>query len=361
MSAGHDQDTLEHLVSCEDGNWVKAFLAQPVEHEPGTHFVYNNGATYMVSAIVQKMTGLKLLDYLQPRLFEPLGIKKPTWEACPRGINKGAFGLSLKTEDIARFGQMYLQKGVWQDQRLVPEAWVEAATAYQVPNDHPENVDWRQGYGYQFWRCQHDAYRGDGAFGQFCVVMPDQQAVMAMTAGVANMQAVLDLVWKHLLPAMGPAPLPESSLAQVALGQKLANLALLPAQGEPTSPTAARVAGKQYRFEPNEQKIEAVSFDFGEEASIVTIWNNTGEHQLSCGSGAWLKGTTTLNNGQPQRVAASGAWPAGETYTMQFCFYETPFRNTIVCHFNQDRVTVDSKVNVAFGPTERPQLVGQVV
>lgn len=359
MSTGHAQDTTSQLFAHEDGNWVKAFLAQPVDYEPGTHFVYNSGATYMVSAIVQKTTGLKLLDYLQPRLFEPLGIKEAIWTSCPRGINSGGFGLSIKTEDIARFGQMYLQKGVWQGQRLVPEAWVEAATAYQVPNNHPENIDWQQGYGYQFWRCRHGAYRGDGAFGQFCVVMPDQQVVVAMTAGAKNMQAVLDLVWEHLLPAIGPAPLPENPQAQAALDQKLASLTLLPVQGQALSPTAARVSGKRYHLGPNEQMIEGISFDFGERENLIRIWNDMGEHQVICGSGEWLKGTTTLQGPEPQRVTASGAWTANDTYSMQFCFYETPFRNIINCHFDEERLTVDSEVNVAFGPTGRPQLVGQ--
>ena len=112
MSTGHDQDTTEHLYRRRDGNWARAFLARPVAHAPGTHFLYNTGATYMLSAIVQKVTGQTLLEYLRPRLFEPLGIEGATWETCPRGVNTGGFGLSVKTEDIARFGQLYLQRGV---------------------------------------------------------------------------------------------------------------------------------------------------------------------------------------------------------------------------------------------------------
>ena len=132
MATGHAEDTTRYLHERQDGNWAKAFLARPVEHTPGTHFVYNSGATYMLSAIVQKLTGQKIVDYLQPRLFAPLGIEHPTWENCPRGINVGGWGLNIKTEDIARFGQMYLQKGAWQGQQLVSAAWVAAATTRQV-------------------------------------------------------------------------------------------------------------------------------------------------------------------------------------------------------------------------------------
>ena len=111
------------------------------------------------------------LDYLRPRLFDPLGIHGATWESCPQGINTGGWGLKLKTEDIAKFGQLYLQKGVWEGQRLIPEAWIEEATSKQISNGPADSSsDWTEGYGYQFWMCRHGAYRGDGAFGQFCVV-----------------------------------------------------------------------------------------------------------------------------------------------------------------------------------------------
>jgi CubicO group peptidase (beta-lactamase class C family) len=112
MSTGHDVDTTEHVVTKENGNWVQGFLELPIEHEPGTFFVYNTGATYILSAIIQKITGKTLIEYLAPQLFEPLGIEGASWESCPRGINIGGFGLSIKTEDIAKLGQLYLQKGM---------------------------------------------------------------------------------------------------------------------------------------------------------------------------------------------------------------------------------------------------------
>ena len=194
--------------------WTKKFLAQPVPHKPGTHFLYNTSATYMLSAIVQKVTGATVLDYLRPRLFEPLGIEGPTWGTSPQGISLGGYGLSIRTEDIARFGQLYLQKGKWRGKQLVPEAWVEAATARQTSNGSNPKSDWDQGYGYQFWRCRHGAFRGDGAFGQFCIVLPEQDAVIAITSGVKDMQSVLDLVWDRLLPAIQTSPLADDPEAQ---------------------------------------------------------------------------------------------------------------------------------------------------
>ncbi len=148
-------------------NWPKVFLAQEVVHKPGTYFLYNTAATFMLSAIVQKATGMSVLDFLRPRLFEPLGIEGATWGTNPEGINFGGYGLSVRTEDIASLGQLYLQRGLWHGRQLLPAAWVEEATARQIANGSNPGSDWDQGYGYQFWRCRHNAYRGDGAFGQY--------------------------------------------------------------------------------------------------------------------------------------------------------------------------------------------------
>src|SRR5687768_18543149 len=130
----------------------------------------------------------------------------------------------LKTDDIAKFGQLYLQQGNWQGQQLITPKWVAAATAAQVRNDPNDNVDWNQGYGYQFWRCRHGAYRGDGAFGQFCIVMPKQDAVLAITSGVGDMQAVMNAAWEHLLPARQESTL-SASAADREMRSKLETLA----------------------------------------------------------------------------------------------------------------------------------------
>ena len=182
MTCGHETEPKEM-----DGHpSVKLFLEHPVPHQPGTHFQYNTMGTYVLSAILTKVTGLTTLDYLKPRLFEPLGIKDPEWASSPEGYSLGGYGLKLCTEDVAKFGQLYLQKGKWKGRKLVPEKWVELATAKHVSNDQESHanigIDWKQGYGFQFWRCTHNAYRGDGAGGQFCIVIPDKDVVLALTA-----------------------------------------------------------------------------------------------------------------------------------------------------------------------------------
>ncbi|MBZ0302611.1 MAG: beta-lactamase family protein, partial [Anaerolineae bacterium] len=361
MSTGHAEDTFPPMIEHADGHWTQAFFEVPVLHEPGTHFLYNTGATYMLSAIVQKTTGQKLIDYLQPRLFAPLGIENPTWQESPQGINTGGTGLNVKTEDIARFGQLYLQKGLWQGQRILPEAWIAEATAFQVANGDDPASDWAQGYGYQFWRCRHDHYRGDGAFGQYCIVMPAQDAVLAMTSGLPDMQLPLNLVWDKLLPAMRPDALPEDAAAQAALAKKVSSLGMTPVQGQAEVPLAAQVSGRTYTVEANPLGIETITLHFAGSACTVDIHTTSAEETIVCGSGAWQRGQTGLFHESrlvdSQRITTSGAWTAEDTFTMLIRFYETPFYQTVVCQFAGDDLTVEIKVNVGFGNPEPVTLV----
>lgn len=213
MSCGHDTDPTGLARQGKDRDWVELFLAQPVVHTPGTFFVYNSVGTYMLSAIIQKVTGQKVVDYLTPRLFNPLGITGAKWEESPQGINCGGWGLYVKTEDLAKLGQFFLQKGKWNKKQLLPASWIEEASSSKIESlpsgtrketlkMKPEDSDWLQGYGYQLWRCRHNAYRADGAGGQYIIVLPEQDAVIVATANVDDMQKELNLIWEYFLPVL---------------------------------------------------------------------------------------------------------------------------------------------------------------
>lgn len=215
MNCGHSKDP-SRAIRENTEDWVAEFLANPVTHKPGTIFCYNSLSTYMLSAIVQKYSGEKIADYLQPRLFEPLGIENVKWDECPAGINTGGWGLYLKTEDLAKLGQMLLQNGKYNGKQIVPAEWVKAASSAQVEsvpagmnsldtarvNKISPSSDWIRGYGYQMWRCRHNAYRADGARGQYIIVIPDKNAVVVTTADIPRMQAEINLIWDHILPAL---------------------------------------------------------------------------------------------------------------------------------------------------------------
>jgi CubicO group peptidase (beta-lactamase class C family) len=338
--------------------WARTFLAHPVPFKPGTHFLYNTSATYMLSAAVQKATGQTVLDYLTPRLFEPLAIRKPTWEASPQGVSAGGYGLSVRTEDIAKFGQLYLQKGAWQGRQLVPAAWVEEATARQASNGSNPRSDWDQGYGYQFWRCRHGAYRGDGAFGQYCVVLPEQDAVIAITGGLANMQAVLDLVWDKLLPAFRPTSFAPDDLARSKLEGTLKSLSLRTPEG---AGKPADGTNRRYFLRANDRKLESLALEVGRKDGDAVLVTRAGgvEHRVACGTGKWRAGRAGWGRLPEQPVAASGAWTADGTYTAKICFSETPFVLTVRLTFTGDEVRCESRWNVGFGPTTEATLVGK--
>ena len=229
MSCGHDR---EPKIS-NHAPVVREFLAHPVPHVPGTHFQYNSYGSYMLSAIVTRVTGQTVLEFLKPRLFGPLGIENPVWEASPEGPSLGGYGLFLCTEDVAKFGQLYLQKGVWKGRRLLSEKWVGEATSRQVGNAEGGHVrngeDWAQGYGFQFWRCTHGAFRGDGRAGQLCVVMPEQDAVVAVTAEASAFPQEMEAIWA-LLPALVGMPLPEDPAAVAELRARVGRLVAHPAK-----------------------------------------------------------------------------------------------------------------------------------
>ncbi len=358
MSAGHQAET----SSAADKISAKSFLAHPVPHKPGTHFKYNTPATFMLSAIVQKQTGQTVLDYLRPLLFEPLGITNPVWNTNSQGISLGGYGLSVRTEDIARFGQLYLQDGKWEGRQLIPPGWVEQATSRQVSNGSNPKSDWEQGYGFQFWRCRHGAYRGDGAFGQYCIVLPEQDAVIAITSGVKDMQGVLNLLWDKLLPAFAPKRLKADASNRNLLALKLRGLTVRTAEGAESSALAARIFSRRFVFPANEQKLEAITVDRDRRGKgmILTVQAGGVTNQFSCGHGEWKKGRGSFGTYADVPAATSCAWIAEDALVLKQCFYETPYYVMSKLRFAGNEVFYDAETNVGFLATKQRQLVGRM-
>lgn len=373
MSTGHDADTTWSMHQSNGRDWEKLFLAHSVLHEPGTHFVYNSGATYMVSSIVQRTTGQKVADYLKPRLFDPLGMAKPLWDENAGGVNVGGWGLNLTTEEIARFGQLYLQEGIWRGKRLLPEGWAAEATRSHIANGAAPDSDWAQGYGFQFWRSRHGSYRGDGAFGQFCFVLPSQNSVLAITSGTNDMQAVMNAVWEHLLPSISQDEAPPFSRSQSPLSQKAAGLELPGPAGQVTSALSANLSGATWEIDrghgedvaesmawAGEGQItrpETVTWEFDGLSCAFTLRNSQGTHRVVAGLNSWRVGTTTLWQSGP--VGARGAWTDESAFAIEICYTGGPYSKTITAAFSGDTVTLKIAQNVSFRTTEFPMLEGR--
>lgn len=362
MSVGQEPDPTFAVVT-RDSNWVKSFFAWPITKKPGTEFLYNTLATYMVSAIVQKVTGQKVIDYLKPRLFDPLAIEGVDWEVDPMGINVGGWGLRVKTEDMAKLGQLYLQNGAWNGKQILPEEWIKEATtavmqnsAPFLPDDKKNESDWAQGYGYQFWRCRNNAFRADGAYGQYIIVMPDQDAVIVLTSETPVMQDEINLVWQYLLPAMKTDELPPNESALSTLNTKLNSLHL-PLADKTNSPWVDKISGKTFSLSDNEKKYESISFQFSEDQCQLKLKTDKEDYVFNFGSGQWQFGETaklgpTLIPAKarfvglpPTQVAGYYRWVDESTLELTLRYIESPHTERIICKFDQNKISVEMMVS----------------
>lgn len=375
MLEGQDPDPTLTIAN-RDSNWVKGFLATPFVNKPGEHFLYNTMGVYILAAIVEQKTGQHLVDYLKPRLFGPLGIKGEDWENSPQGIDVGGWGLRLRTEDMAKMGQLYLQHGKWNGQQVLPAQWVaDATTSYNsegpvwarnVPKD---SSDWKQGYGYLFWRCRHHAFRADGAFGQLIVVMPEEDAVVAVTCETRDMQDEVNLIWDHLLPGMHKGALPPDPAAAAELQAKLAALALPLPSGKTIDNLEDSLSGKTFSMASNDLAVEWMHFDFT--GGLCSVDLNLGDkvYNLRFGAGKWVRGETTLPAPNmrvqqvsmlaPLQVAGSYVWTDDHTLELVLRYIETPHTERFDCHFDGNKLSASLERSMDFG-SKKTLLEGKV-
>lgn len=355
--------TVRHLLTMSTGqsiddrtsdDWVHTFLNLPVEKEPGSTFRYSTSATFMVSAIIQETTGQTVMEYLQPRFFGPLGIVNIESLNSPMGYNTGGYGKSATTEDIARLGQFYLQKGMWNNKQLLPASWVDLATSKQIENasdpSNPDNStnDWAQGYGFQFWQTTHNAYRGDGAYGQFCLVIPEFDLVVAITGGSPDMQGMLNVLWDKLYPAIKEAPINEDEEAYMLLQSKLADLSLSPSVDQPEERPDLT---KTFDLSENPVFAQRASYLITDESLSLSIEDSTGTHTSTCGFRNWTMNQTSsplfpdniLSRALPDtlEIASMCQWVDDNTIDMTWRLINTPRSLSIITHFEEDHVRIE--------------------
>ena len=355
--------TVHHLLSMNTGQVIEPeifsdepgatarFFDQPIIHTPGTHFLYNTAATYMLSAIVQKITGDRLRDYLMPRLFAPLGIDEPFWQQID-GIDAGGFGLMLKPLDIAKFGQFCLNRGTWNGERLLDSNWFDKA--FRVYSDNGATggkADWGAGYGYQCWRCEPGCWRGDGAFGQYCVILPEQNAVVAITAGLSDMQAVLTILWRELLPGLSAKG---NEAADTALALQLQGLGYQAPKGRPQPEPEKDLNGKTLQLNEGAD-IESLTFNFDHAGLIADCKIKGKMHQFHLGRERWVHtkfpdADRFFGTGEVADPA-SGAfhWADSRTLVLTLRTLNTPFVVSLRIVVEDGKFAMAQQLNVAFG------------
>ena len=365
MNTGHGEDTTSKMREGTTA-WTKTFLSLPVDHKPGEHFLYNTGATYMLGAIVNKVTGQDLEKFLTPRLFKPLDIKGYDWEKSPQGLSVAGWGLRIKTEDIAKFGQLYLQKGKWNGKEILSESWVSEATSYQTSSNKGDS-DWSQGYGYQFWRCKPDFYRGDGAFGQYCVVMPQHDAVLVVNSESWDMQKQMTLMWENLLPALQSSPLPENAGDLQQLKRDLNDLSLPVAKGSVSSPLSKKFSGSKIKFDTNGFGVTEMQFKFSDNECACIVKSTKGNQSIKSGWEKWVTNDDSSpylfaignRNPVPSKIAASATWINENTLQLNLRFVEAIHGDKITCTFDGDKVSI-SFLNTVAENTNNPEKRGKL-
>jgi CubicO group peptidase (beta-lactamase class C family) len=366
-----EQLKVKHLLMMSTGqrrepptttqDWVKSYLETPVEIEPGTRYRYSSLATFMLSAIVQKVSGQKVIDYLTPRLFEPLGIEGIDWETAPGDINTGGWGLRVKTEDMAKLGQLYLNKGKWNGKQLLPEKWVEEATSLKI-QQRPEftqskrdsSLDDVQGYCYQFWRARHNSYQANGAFGQFILIIPEKDAVVVLTANSNDMWGELDMVWKYLYPAMKDDPLPADEESAAFLKQRLASLALPVPPKSSNEEITSKISGKTFTLSENNRHIQSLTFEFRDDKCLLNMKTDTASFDMVFGAGKWEFGETlrhgpsifatavnSLNGLPPFKVAGAYTWKEDQSLELTLRYIESVHNETMNFRFEGNKIFVD--------------------
>ena len=344
MSTGHHVDTLDTVPGLAGGGEeaIAPFLATEPDEEPGSWFLYHNGASRVLALAVQRRTGARLVDYLRPRLLDPLGITDCAWSTWS-GTDLGFSGVHVTTEAVARLGLLLLRDGVWQGRRLLPAGWVGTASAALADTaHHPGTADWQVGYGHQLWRCRPDGFRADGAYGQFALVLPHHDLVVATTACTETTQEVLDAVWEELLPALSGTPLPPDPDAHARLVAALETASLPTTASAVPTPSGGGPWAFAHSPTPEHPGLTAVEVRAGDHGWQLVV--DDGEPlTVACGDGRWPDAV-----GSP--FVATGGWVAPGVFEATVVAVQTPHSLHLRC--------ADGRVTARWrgAPLHRPTL-----
>lgn len=359
METGHDQETSGSVWRPIPTSWIAEFFKIPAPHRPGTFFKYTSAASFMLSAIVTRTTGQTLEKYIRPRLLEPLGITDLHWDLSPGGINSGGNGLSWTTSASLKLGALHAQRGVWKGQTILSPEWVKDATTPHSGNEEGE-------YGYQWWIGPGKAFYALGLFVQMAVVFPEHDATIALFAAIDGSEKLKPYLWKHFPAAFGSVPLAMTENAEF-LKNKTGQLSLLvPLDGSVNENIEQQVSGRKFNISDNDQSVEWVSFTFTTDRCTYRMRDDRGEHEIVAGRTEYIEQLTNMTGARlhhqyqtnGMRVAAGAQWVDAHTLRMTWQYVEAAFRDTVVCRFQDGKVTIDRSVNLNTAETSLPTLTG---
>lgn len=370
----HDADprladmTVEHLLTMRTGHaantsgsvwrgiatsWIAEFFKIPLAYAPGTEYVYTSAASYMLSALINRVTGQTLHAYLKPRLFAPLDIHNETWDIGPDGVNPGGNGLTAPVSAALKLAVLHAQGGVWQGQQVLPAAWVEAATQPQGgPNSR---------YGYHWMMKPAGAFSALGVFVQMAAVYREYGATLVLVGGMKNSAEIIPFIERHFPAAFDGGATPD---ADARLQVRLASMAQRPSL---VSACAAPADSKRvFLMAENGLGVRQLSFDFSADVLTFELTDSHATHRLTVGVDHWLAGTTSmpgraLHHGyefNAAQIVAGARWLDTATLEMTWIYPQTAFRDRVICVFEGNGVSVARTVNVNSAQREQEVLIG---
>jgi len=346
-----------------DADWIQTYIDAPWYNDPGIENRYINENFFLLSAALRRVTGQPMMEYLAPRLFVPLGMERPAWDTDRCGVECGAWGLSCKTEDMAKFILCYLQEGRFEGRQVIPADWAKAAVQKQRDSKGARAAT-QNGYGYGFWRNPEGVggWRANGMFSQFGIAFPEQDAVFVCNAAVTDETAMHELVWKHIPPAFGDTARPAE-----AAGFFLDSSFEQPPAVSPRSPLEQRIAGRRIRLRRNRllpllrfpvcalpvivtvknphlaSQINDVTLRFSKREARIHWREGKDENELLLGlDGSCREGSMRIN-GQEYAVLGAGEWQDDYTFRVKLRYIETIASQSLTFKFHRNRVSMRSE------------------
>ncbi len=346
----------------EKGNrdWIKDYFAAPFMASPDRRFNYISENTFMLSAIITKVTGMPMIDYLYPRIFEPLGIEKPFWEEDGKGNNAAGWGLYMKSGDLAKFFYPYINEGKWIDgTQIIPVEWVHEATKKQVDSVKDGYIDNMCGYGYQFWRNQdNESFRADGLMGQRCFMYPKHNALVVLNSGQSEDYKIMKVFWKHFPKCFMAEPLPANQEALDSLNEAIANCHVEDLPATPRNKELeAKISGRKIKCNGNKYtsvitvtilnmlydkpgKLSEMQLDFKDDCLEFTWREKEDVNTIKVGlDGEYMQGDIHLKK-LHYHTFSKAAWQSDGSLKLWIRPIETAHVRKFTFHFNNENNTV---------------------
>lgn len=363
-------------------DWIRDFMHTPVNHKPGTAFMYNSTGSSILGAIVRKKTGMGLQEFLTKNLYGKIGINPDNirWYCMPDGMETGGGGMFATTEDNLRLMKLYADGGVWEGERILAEDYVKLATSNQNDSatesiNNPEASDNFLGYGFQIWMCKPaGVYRADGAMGQFTIVSPSQDLIIAINetaVGAHWAQSTLNITWDFLEKIKNETLAPDEESAD-RLARRMRCLNLPNPVCQPFSPMIKKISGKTFHVESgvlsaenwNFMSGEALdgitefSFDFDDYGCVWNTRNSAGTQAIRITTdGCRFTNLMGKPEDQTQLLICDGAWVKDDTFAVSLRWVETCLTKKLVFRFADDGVTIEDSNNSAFRRSDGPDVI----